>query len=262
MIPAKQLLKMRKIISSIIMLILFTTNLFGQNDRDSLFTKIGFSTTIESQYLDDKVKLFIHHPFCFKPEKEYPIIVLLDANTSFKAFSTATELMAYDRSIPCCIVIGFPQYKYADFDKENLENRMENLSGFFREELIPYLSSKYHVSEKLIWGQGAESGLISSYMMLKDSNLFDGYISDVPNFSLIENMISSKKAFDNLQNKNVEYYLFGSTAVNYYNEAFLNNLKDNAPKDLHWNYRISNETNAIIYFLNNYMHAIELFFTE
>ena len=34
------------------------------------------------------------------------------------------------------------------------------------------------------------------------------------------------------------------------------------PKELKWHYNISDEPNKIIYRLNNYMHAIELFFSD
>jgi len=98
--------------------------------------------------------------------------------------------------------------------------------------------------------------------MLDKPDLFDGYIADVPDFSLISDKVDSKKAFRNLKDKNVNYYLFGNKANDIYNEAFLNNLKSNAPAGLNWHYNISDEPNKIIYFLNNYMSAIELFFNN
>jgi len=98
--------------------------------------------------------------------------------------------------------------------------------------------------------------------MLDKPDLFDGYIADVPDLSLISDKVNSKDAFDNLNDKNVSYFLFGSRAYDVYNETFLNNLKSNAPKGLNWHYNISDEPNKIIYFLNNYMHAIELFFND
>jgi len=96
--------------------------------------------------------------------------------------------------------------------------------------------------------------------MLDKPNLFDGYIADAPDLGLISDKVNSKDAFGNLKDKNVSYYLFGSRAKGVYNETFLNNLKLNAPEGLNWHYDISDEPNKIIYFLNNYMHAIELFF--
>ncbi len=253
---------MKKIGVLILFLILGIKVSVGQSSRDTLHTKVGFTAMIESQHLEDQVKLFIHHPFCYKSEREFPVIVLLDANSTFKSFSACAELMAYDHSIPPCIVVGFPQYKYTDFDKGDLEGKMDKLSLFIQDELFPYLKSNYNISKTIVWGQGPGSGLISSYLMLESPDLFDGYISDVPDFSLIADKAYSKNAFDKLQDKQIDYYLFGSQSENLYNEAFLNNLKANAPQGLNWHYTVNDEPNMIIYFLNNYMLALELFFKE
>ena len=250
---------MKNIILIVTITVLFTLNSIGQNVGDSPQTKLGFTTRINSEILNDSLNLFIHLPFNYKKDKEFPLILLLDAHTSFKAFSACTELMAYDRSIPTCIVVGFPQYKYADFDSTSIESKMDKLAKFIGKELLPYIESKYNITKKIIWGQGTE---ITTYLMLDKPDLFDGYIADVPDFSLISDKVDSKNAFGNLKNKNVNYYLFGNIANDIYNETFLNNLKSNAPDGLNWHYNISDEPNNIIYFLNNYTHAIELFFND
>jgi predicted alpha/beta superfamily hydrolase len=250
---------MKNIILIVTISVFFTVNSIGQNVGDSPQTKLGFTTRINSEILSDSLNLFIHLPFNYNKDKEFPLILLLDAHTSFKAFSASTELMAYDRSIPTCIVVGFPQYRYADFDSTNIESKMNKIARFMDEELFPYLDSKYNLTKTIIWGPGTE---IITYLMLDKPDLFDGYISDVPDFSLISDKVNSKNAFENLKDKNINYYLFGSKAKDVYNETFLNNLKANAPKELNWHYNISDESNKIIYFMNNYMHAIELFFND
>lgn len=241
---------------------LFSLCSTAQNIGDSPQTKIGFTEYIKSKYLNDSVKFFIHHPFNYQPDKKFPLVLLLDGNSTFKAFSACTELMGYDRSIPMCIVVGFPQYQYAHFTKENLELKMDNLVGFIEKELLPYFRAKYNITETLIWGQGAQSGLICNYIMLEKPDIFNGYISDVPDFSLIKKKVVSKNAFNNIKNGNCYYYLFGNSAEHVYNEQFLRNLKTNAPKELKWSYHINAEPNMIPYFIGNYMKAIELFFNK
>ncbi len=253
---------MKKNIFILIFSVLLTLSSIGQNVGDSPLTKLGFTTKIKSELLADSLNIFTHLPFNYKKDKEFPLILLLDPHAAFKAFSSCTELMAYDRSIPTCIVVGFPQYKYVKYDSLNIEADLNLLAKFIHEELLPYLDSKYNVTEKIIWGPGSTTGLISSYFMLEYPDLFDGYISDIPDFRLITNKTNSKNAFDKLKDKNVKYYLFGSKSKDIYNEAFLNNLKFNAPDGLNWHYNISDEPNKIIYLLNNYMHAIELFFND
>lgn len=252
---------MKKIIVSVVVLIFTFNFLFGQNSNDSLKTKVGYSTVLKSEHLKDSVKLFIHLPSFFEPHKKYPVIFLLDANSSFKAFAGCAELMAYEQTIPGCIVIGFPQCKYVPSKNDNIAADMNNLMNFCEAELLPFLQSKFNTSKTIIWGQG-HAGMITSYMMLEKPDLFNGYISDIPNFSLISEMVESENIFDNIQDENVNYYLFGSSAANFYNESFLNNLNAHAPKGLNWTYNVINESNPIIHFLTNYMHAIELFFEE
>lgn len=252
---------MKKIIFILTFLVFLTLSSIGQNVGDSPQTKLGFTTKIKSVVLEDSLNIFTHLPFNYKKDKEFPLILLLDPHAAFKAFSSCTELMAYERSIPTSIVVGFPQYKYVKYDSLSIEANMKLLAKFIDKELLPYLNSKYNFTRAIVWGQGG-SGLISSYFMLEYPDLFDGYISDIPDFRLITNKTNSKNAFDKLKDKNVKYYLFGSKSKDIYNETFLNNLKSNAPKGLNWNFSISEEPNKIIYFLNNYMHAIELFFND
>lgn len=139
-----------------ISLILFITSItlylcWSQNPRDTLITKIGFSTSIHSTVPEDNVKLFIHLPFCYKPDRECPIIVLLDGNTSFKSFAAATELLAYVATIPCCIVVGFPQYKYLPEDEGHFPENIDRLSDFFEQDFFPQLERNFKISDRLIF---------------------------------------------------------------------------------------------------------------
>ena len=253
---------MKYYISTLLISTFFSISLIGQNIGDSPQTKLGFTTKIKSEVLEDSLEIFTHLPFNYKKDKENPLILLLDPHAAFKAFSACTELLAYNRSIPTSIVVGFPQYKYVKYDSLNIEADMNLLAKFMDEELLPYLRTKYNISSTIIWGPGGTTGLISSYFMLEYPDLFDAYISDIPDFNLISNKAFSNNAFDKLKDKNVKYYLFGSRSKDIYNENFLNNLKSNAPEGLKWYYNVSDEPNMILYRLNNYLHALELFFND
>jgi len=252
---------MKKIIFILTFSVFFTLSSIGQNIGDSPQTKLGFTTIIKSEVLEDSLEIFTHLPFNYKKDNEFPLILLLDPNAPFKAFAASAELMGYERSIPTCIVVGFPQYDYVKYDSLYIEANMNLLAKFLDEELLPYLNSKYNITKTIIWGQGG-SGLITTYLMLEYPDIFDGYISDIPDLTLITNKTNSKSAFDKLKYKKVKYYLFGSKSKDIYNEEFLNNLKSNAPKGLKWNYSISEDPNKIISLLTNYMQALELFFND
>ena len=98
--------------------------------------------------------------------------------------------------------------------------------------------------------------------MLESPDVFDGYISDVPDLSLMGSKVYSENIFDKHNDTELNYYLFGNSAFEIYNERFLNNIKSHAPEGLHLNYQTSDEPNAIIYFLTNYLHALEMFFND
>ncbi len=223
---------MKSIVFIIALAILISSNLFGQDNRDSLYTKVGFTIKLKSQVLNDDVKLYIHLPFNYNEDKEFPLVFLLDACTAFKPFAASTELMAYEKSIPSCIVIGFRQYDYVDFKSGDIEAKMGKLYRFIGQEVFPYLQSKYNLTKSIIWGQGGSAGLISTYFMLEYPGLFDGYISDVPNLTLISDKVNSESAFKKCEGEYVSYYLFGSETYNFYNESFINNLQKNAPEGL------------------------------
>jgi len=252
---------MKNIILTATILLIFSVNSIGQNLGDSPQTKLGFTTIIKSEILEDSLEIFTHLPFNHKKDKEFPLILLLDPHAAFKSFASSTELLGYNRSIPMCIVVGFPQYKYINYDSTGIEANLNLLAKFMDEELFPYLKTKYNFSSTIIWGPSGP-GMIGSYFMLEYPDLFDGYIADTPDLGLIAHITNSKNAFDKLKDKKVKYYLFGSKSKDIYNEAFLNNLKANAPKGLKWNYSISEEPNKIIYLLTNYLHALELFFND
>ena len=91
---------MYKIIFILTFSVFFTLSSIGQNVGDSPQTKLGFTTIIKSEVLEDSLEIFTHLPFNYKKDKEFPLILLLDPHAAFKAFASCTELMAYDRSIP------------------------------------------------------------------------------------------------------------------------------------------------------------------
>ena len=56
--------------------------------------------------------------------------------------------------------------------------------------------------------------------MLEYAVLFNGYISDVPDPSLLQDKVHSKNAFNKIQDKKLDYYQYGNISNHIYNEAF------------------------------------------
>ena len=232
---------------------------WGQNPNDTLNTKVGFSISISSAVLEDNVKLFVHLPFCYKPDQEYPLVLLLDGNTSFKSFASATELLAYDGTIPCCIVVGFPQYKYLPSEEEHYMENVDRLMNFLENDFFSQIGQRFKINDKIIWGQGH---LLPTYAMLTKPSLFDGYISDIPDLKLISNQINTEDPFKKIGEEQIYYYLGANPSINVMNEKLLEKLRKVAPKNLHWTYQSTAETIFIKYVLTNYLTGIVEFFNQ
>lgn len=258
---------MKKIISSIIIITYFVVNVYGQNNRDSLFTTLGYSTKIESEYLNQNKIIFVHLPFKFNPEKEYPLIVLTDF-MAFKPLSSTTEIMAYNQTIPWCIVVcpmvtNVPDEYSPVFDSTFQKNDGGKTILFYEKELLPFLQSKYKISKKVLWGKGF-SGMFSTFVMLSKPDLFDGYISDMPKLDLLEKNIVSDDTFKKMGKTKVFYYLTGSAIVekDRLTKTFLDKLKSEHINNFKWNYSEQNDSVFIAHILTNYVYGLDSFFKE
>jgi len=240
---------------------------YAQNNRDTLFTQIGHSVQIESGILNQTKKVFIHLPFKFDKSKEYPLVVLADV-MAFKPLSSITEIMAYNRTIPFCIVVcAVPTNAQNDYSPI-IDDTSDAINGgktmaFYEKELFPYLTSKYNISKKIIWGQNY-SGMFTTFILLSRPGLFDGYLSDVPRLDLLKKEIERKNCFVNLGNDTVFYQVSWTTSKD--KPAGMNNLlkelESDAPDNLKWTYTAESDSIMITHILTNYTYGLKAFFRE
>lgn len=257
---------MKKPILFIILISTFQI-IFGQQNRDSLFTTLGYSTRIESEYLNETKTLLIHLPFGFDNNKEYPLIILTDF-MAFKPLSSITEIMAYNQTIPWCIVVCPMTTNAQDEYSPVNDNLSEKVNGgktisFYKKELIPFLQSKYKISKKILWGKGF-SGMFSTFVMISKPDLFDAYISDTPSLELIETKINIDNIFEKIGSTKVSYYLTGNSTVDNDNltPIFLDKLKNVRISNFTWDYVENNDTIFISKILTNYAHGLNFLFNE
>ena len=258
---------MKKTKVLLIILILISQISFGQQNRDSLFTTLGHSTKIESEFLNQTKTLFIHLPFKYDKNKEYPLIVLTDF-MAFKPLSSTTEIMAYNQTIPWCIVVCPMTTNVPDEYSPIIDNDSEKINGgktisFYEKELFPFLQSKYKISKKILWGKGF-SGMFSTFVMLSKPDLFDSYISDTPNFELMEKEINGDKTFEKIGETKVSYYLTGTMTEEKDNAnlTFLTKLKNVQKSNFTWDYVENNDSIFISRILTNYTHGLNFLFNE
>jgi len=258
-------MKMKKIILSIFILITSINISNGQQNFDSLFTHLGYSEKIESKILNQTKTILIHIPVKFDIDKEYPLIVLSDF-MAFKPLSSITEIMAYNRTIPWCIVVCPMSTEARDDYSPIINDTSEAINGgktldFYEKELIPFLRSKYNISKKVFWGQNY-SGMFTTFTMLSRPDLFDGYLSDIPQLDLLEEAIQSDEIFKNCEGKKVFYQLSWNASVpkKETTKLLLDKLDNYAPENLIWEYREDNDSIFITHILTNYTYGLDSFF--
>jgi len=245
-------------------LFLSLINLYGQS-HDSLFTHLGYSEKIESVILNQTKTILIHTPFKFDINKEYPLIVLSDF-MAFKPLSSITEIMAYNKTIPWCIVVCPITTSTREDYSPILNDTSKTINGgmtigFYEKELIPFLQKKYKISKKVLWGQ-KYSGMFTTFIMLSKPDLFDGYLSDIPQLDLLKETIQSDETFKNYAKKKVFYQLTWNDKMPKTEtiKLLLDKLKNNAPENLSWEYREDNDSIFITQILTNYTYGLDLFF--
>ena len=255
-----------KIIIIIIIILITGLNISnGQNNRDSLFTHLGYSEKIESEILNQTKTILIHIPVKFDINKEYPLIVLSDF-MAFKPLSSITEIMAYNKTIPWCIVVCPMTINARDDYSPIMNDTSETINGgktldFYEKELIPFLQKKYKISKKVLWGQNS-SGMFVTFAMLSKPDLFDGYLSDIPQLDLLEETIQSDEIFKNCDKKKLFYQLSWNASLTKIelSKLLLYKLDNYAPENLMWEYREGNDSIFITHILTNYTYGLDSFF--
>lgn len=202
-LPTKPLLSMKKHLSFIVLL-LFTFPVFAQKTTD----------TIHSEKLKEERVISISLPASYGKEKNktYPLLVLLDGDYLFDAFTGATSYGNYWDDLPELIVVGINQNR--PFDR-NAESTVDIVNGlpfekgaqffdFISMELLPALQKKYAIAPfKIIAGHDVTAGFMNLFLY-KDNPLFDAYISMSP--ELAKDMEVRIPARLELTKKHVFYY--------------------------------------------------------
>lgn len=125
------------------------------------------------------------------PDKEYPILVVLDGQWGFLLVSEIAGNLAQDAMMPEAITVGITWGGEGD-DPGLLRTRdfirphvpyIPNSGGAslflsaLTDELIPYVENLYRVGEKRVLLGVSLGGLFTSYAMLEKPGYFDGYIA-------------------------------------------------------------------------------------
>lgn len=150
---------------------------------------------LESQIVGDTFKLFIRKPVDYdKDNKEYPVIFLLDGNVYFSFVAGAVKLLEIGKEMPESLIVGvgYPsdsKHLYLrnrdllpTYNKEHRNSGgAEAFYDFLTSELLPYIDDHYRIDmSKSVLAGDSYSGLFAFYALLRNPELFSGYIIGSP----------------------------------------------------------------------------------
>jgi len=159
-----------------------------------------------------QVKIQLPRNYESNKNKDYPVIVVLDADYLFEPVAGNVDYYSYWEDMPQAIVVGIMQPdRMADtqYDETNFlpVGQGKLFFDFIGNELFPWLSKKYRLAPfNLIIGHDATAGF-ANYFLMKNPPLFNAYVSLSPD--LAPQM--SERLTDNLQRTDNKIFYYQAT---------------------------------------------------
>lgn len=146
---------------------------------------------IQSNSLGESRELKIQLPrnYDANTEKTYPVLVVLDGDYLFEPVAGMTDYYSYWEEMPEVIVVGVNQAETRENDTLYDElNALPTETGvsffeFLGLEMMPWLDNKYRTNSfRIVVGHDMTANFMNFYLM-KETALFQGYISLSPDLS-------------------------------------------------------------------------------
>lgn len=191
----------------IIYFLLLAVNFYAQaNNAEKAVPSVTLNRTevhkITSVSNGNLYPIYIALPGSYNYTKEdYAVVFVLDAYSSFGTMVQMARLLAYNKELPELIIVGisseggskeFNYNRMRDYTPTELKNEKEKfaipVSGggkkflqFIKEELIPFVESKYRINKnnKALVGHSL-GGLFVLYALFSEPNLFNKYVAVSP----------------------------------------------------------------------------------
>ncbi len=174
--------------------------------------------SFQSSKLGEKRDIKIQLPRNYNPEEKirYPLIVVLDGDYLFEPVIGNVDYQSYWGEMPKCIVVGVNQStsREKDFYYDDTQFFPSQDGADFFEflgmELVPYIESKYNVSQfRIVMGHDLSANFLNFYLF-KDSPMYRAFVSFSPD--LAPEMATRLQ--QRLSTLNVDTFYYLSTADN------------------------------------------------
>ncbi len=151
--------------------------------------------TIHSAIVGRDYDLYINLPQNYSDTtKSFPVLYVLDGQWDFTLLTALYGSQYYDGFVPSMIVVGitwsgananYDSLRARDFTPTEINNmpiygNAPKFLQFIKNELIPYVASKYRVTKDRALVGSSFGGLFTLYTLFTETNLFDKYILTSP----------------------------------------------------------------------------------
>lgn len=164
------------------------------NQNQQFLHKVGVMDSLYSQILNESRTIYIQLPASYNPQKnqKYPVVFVLDGEMFLPTVSVVQSYYSGGFT-PEMVLVGISNdknrirdlttstitTKYGmPFNDEN--GAADNFSKFIEKELIPFIESKYPVTNYRTLIGHSYGGLFTVYTLINQPNLFANYLAIDP----------------------------------------------------------------------------------
>jgi len=174
------------------------------------------------------------------------VLYVLDGNTHFIHSAGTVSFLSGNLVIPQVIVVGIPNINRPKDFTPTVNEAYPNSGGadnfikFLKDELIPYIDKNYRTEPYRILFGHSLTGMFSIYTLLKNPDLFNGYIAASPYVMFDNNYVvelAKKNLPESYESSKYLYITLGNEPD--YIEALAeltNHFKSKSPKGFSWDY--------------------------
>jgi ankyrin repeat protein/predicted alpha/beta superfamily hydrolase len=220
------------------------SQLQAQTNKD---ISIGKVISFESKVYGNQRELMISLPAEYDKSKTYPVLYILYPKASFKRVYSAARYLGGGNGIPEMILVGICDdgTRGEVFPFKITRNPSNKAVGkkflkSIKDEVIPYIEKEYKTDPHRIVVGFSNSGMLATYILNTDPDLFSSYILSSPMLGYENNYVLNQitelfKATKTLSKK--VYIVYGENDFNSVMTtmpSLRKLLENNAPKDFKW----------------------------